>query len=187
MRKLVTFFGGLAAVTLSAHALSITPTSGVLNTSRYEFSENNQAALNLLVAPIIGSATEVYKQDVGVVGDTGSLAGSYQTTFSNSATDPEDALIDYIGGSSVGPTAWLLVKDGNSNPAAYLFNLTTLGWNGTDDLELTDFWAGAGQLGRGAISHVTLYGPKVSVPDGGATAALLGLGILGLVSFARKR
>ena len=110
------------------------------------------------------------------------MAGSYATTFANTASDPADATITYTGGNIVGATAWLLVKDGNNNPAWYLFNLTTLGWNGTDVLQLTGFWPGSG-----AISHVALYGtPGTSVPDAGTTMALLGLGI-GALGFARRK
>jgi hypothetical protein len=80
-----------------------------------------------------------------------------------------------------------LVKDGKlGDPAWFLFDLTALGWNGTETLEFTGFWDGA----KGAISHVTLYGrrqPGNGVPDGGVTAALLGLGVLGLGFLARRK
>jgi len=156
-----------------ASALTITSDS----LPQWSGPENSQKDINALIAPIIGAATEVYKQDVGAGSDTGSLAGSYTTTFSNSASDPTDALIKYVSGGIVNPVAWLLVKDGNHSPGWYLFNLTALGWNGIEDLNLTGFWPN-----QGAISHVTMYGGggMPGVPDGGATLGLLSLAMLGL-------
>jgi hypothetical protein len=47
--------------------------------------------------------------------------------------------------------------------------------------------SGAGPNGKGGLSSVRLYkGETTDVPDGGATAALLGLGVLGLTMFRRK-
>jgi hypothetical protein len=113
--------------------------------------------------------------------DEGPLAGSYETTFSNTATDPSDALIHYVGGDYVDAVTWLLVKDGNNSPAWYLFNLTDLGWNGMEDLVLTGFWPQ-----NGAISHVTLYGTATSVPEP-ATLSLLGAGLIGVFLGRRRR
>jgi hypothetical protein len=112
--------------------------------------------------------------------EVGDLAGSYETEFFNDPDDPEDATIEYSGGPIVGPTAFLLVKDGNSTPAWYLFNLTSLGWDGMETLELTDFW-----VGRGAISHVTLYGGATSVPEP-ATLSMVALGLLGVGAVRRR-
>ena len=170
----------VAALTSLAHALVITPSSGTLNVSRWEGGQTAQPQIDAAIAPLLGTSTEVYKQNVGG-SEEGSLAGSYTTTFSNSPADPADALIDYISGPIVNPTRYLLVKDGNQDPAWYLFNLSTLGWNGTEDLVLTGFWPQ-----QGAISHVSLYGgPGTGVPDGGATVALLGLGLT-VLAFARR-
>lgn len=164
----------VAGMTLSAHALSITPAS----LPQFTGNQTSQSQIDVAIAPIIGGASFQYKQNVGGA-ELGPLAGSYETTFSNSASDPSDALIHYVGGQNVGSPAWLLVKDGNQSPAWYLFNLTALAWNGTDDLVLTGFWPA-----QGAISHVSLYG--TAVPDGAATAVLLGMGLLGLVTLSRK-
>lgn len=166
----------------SAQALSITPTSGVLNTTRWEGTQNSQSQINTAIAPIIGAATERYKQNAGG-SEEGSLAGSYATSFSPNAGDASGATITYSGGTSVGPNAYLLVKDGNHSPAWYLFNLTALGWNGTAQLDLSGFWTA-----QGAISHVTLYGGggTTTVPDAGGTLALLGLAI-GTLGLARRK
>jgi hypothetical protein len=131
-----------AGMAFNAEALTITP--GTLATATG--NQTSQSQINTAIAPIIGSASLLYKQDVGGP-ETGSLAGSYETTFYNTALDPKDALIDYVGGPIVAGTAWLLVKDGNNSPAWYLFNLTTLGWNGTDDLNINNFWPGNGAIG----------------------------------------
>jgi hypothetical protein len=173
------------ALAVSASALTITPSSGVLNTSRWSGPETSQSAINTVIAPIIGSATELYKQDVGQPEAALPLASSYQTTFSNTPSDPSDAKIVYTGGQTVGSPAFALVKDGNQNPGWYLFNLTLLGWNGTADLEFQGFWPN-----QGAISHISLYGtpetPGPRVPDGGSTVALLGA-VIALLAFARRQ
>jgi hypothetical protein len=115
---------------------------------------------------------ELYKQEVGGA-ETGSYAGSYETTFSNSDTDPEDALINYIGGSSIiCPECFLLVKDGASDPNWYVFDIGS--WNGTDSIILQDFW-----VGRGAISNVVIFGDGRNIPEPGVLA-LLAIGLLGL-------
>lgn len=105
--------------------------------------------------------------------DTGSFSSSYQTTFLNSSTDPEDAIIEYTGGDSIScPECFLLVKDGASAPNWYVFNISS--WNGTETIYMEDFW-----VGQGAISHVTIFGNNTSVPEPG-TLALLACGLLGL-------
>jgi hypothetical protein len=170
----------LAAVVLlpavRVEALVITPASGAVLTG----NQTSQAQINAFIAGILGSSVELYKQNVGG-SEEGSLAGSYQTEFFNSPTEPEDATITYNGGQYVGGTSFILVKDGNSTPAWYLFNLTNLGWNGTEQLVLENFW-----VGRGAISHVALYGtPTTSVPEP-ATLSLLAAGLLGAGVLRRR-
>jgi hypothetical protein len=172
--KLFTATSLALALAAPAQALIIIPGDAVLTGD-----QTSQAQINAAIAPIIGTATELYKQNVGGT-ETGLLAGSYTTVFSNTASDPSDATITWVTGTGyVGPTAWALVKDGNSTPAWYLFNLTTLGWNGTDTLYFQNFWPAAG-----AISHVTLYGGSV-VPDGGSVAMLLGAALMGLAGLRR--
>lgn len=122
------------------------------------------------VQALVGAATlfEVYKQEVGG-SESGIFAGSYETTFSNSLSDPEDALIKYISGSSiVCPECFLLVKDGASDPNFYVFDIGN--WNGKEDIKLVDFW-----LGKGAISHVTIF----TVPESGILLLIVS-GLLGI-------
>jgi VPDSG-CTERM motif len=167
-----------AGMTLGAQALDITPAT----LPQWTGNQTSQSDIDAIIGPLIAPSTEVYKQDVGAGSDGGSLAGSYETTFSNSESDPANALIHYVGGPTGTGHAYLLVKDGSQTPAWYLFDLTALGWNGTDDLVLSGFWPN-----QGAISHVSLYdGAGTGVPDAGTTLALLGVGISAL-GFARRR
>jgi hypothetical protein len=180
--KLLTAVALALVLAVPAQALTITPTSGSLGTTRYQGNETGQAFIDAVIGPIIApaSTTPLYKATPGSpVAEDGVLAGSYSTVFSNTSSDPSNATITYIAGPYVGPTAWALVKDGNNSPAWYLFNLTALGWNGTALLEFQDFWPA-----QGAISHVSLYGGSV-VPDGGSMVMLLGLGLMGLAGVRR--
>jgi hypothetical protein len=146
-------------------------------------NQTAQPQIDAAIAGFLGTATELYKANVGGA-EEGSLAGSYETVF-NPATNPTGATITYVGGSIVAPPSWLLVKDGNAEPAWYLFHLNdgVVGWDGTETLVLENFWAGT----TGAISHVTLYGtPGTSVPDGGMTLAFLGAALFGLETLRRR-
>ena len=119
--------------------------------------------------------------------DTGLLAVSYTTTFGNLDSDgePQDATISYVGGNIVGPIAYLSVKDGEEgDPSWYVFNLTELGWTGTEEIEIRGFWEGEGI--QGAISNVALFGTSTPVPEP-ATMLLLGTGLVGLAATGRKK
>lgn len=165
---------GLLAFGTQAHALAINPGHAVLSGN-----ETANPAILSIVDPIVAPSTLLYKSNVGGA-EEGSLAGSYATAFLNTPSDPSGANITYTGGDIVGPTAWLLAKDGNQDPAWYLFNLTSLGWDGMAKLELSNFWPQ-----RGAISYVALYGDAKKVPEP-TTMLLLGFGLLGLVGIGRK-
>jgi hypothetical protein len=164
---------GLCAV-LNAGALTINPST----TPQFTGTDNSNLS-DSQISTIVGVSglTTVYKQDQGG-SEGGTFATSYTTTFLNSPSDPSGALIDYIGGASItGGSIFLYVKDGNSDPAYYIFDITD--WDGKEDLLLEDFWPK-----QGAISHVAiLTSGGTSVPDGGTTVALLGaaLSLLGLV------
>lgn len=151
-------------------------------------SNFNEAQVEAWVLSCFGRTVDLgllYKAEVNEDGppfESGPFAGSYQTTFFNTLTDPSDALIDYISGLAiVCPECFLVVKDGNQTPAQYLFDIGS--WNGTDDLILSGFWPN-----QGAISNVAIWGGaparQVSAPG---TIALLGLAIAGLAFVARRK
>lgn len=166
-----------AALSMNAMALTVMPGDEMASGP-----ETSQAQIDDIVLALTGYGDECYKDNVGG-SESGPLAGSYQTEYFNSPTDPKDATITYMGGAVAAPEVFLLVKDGNQDPAWYLFNLTSMGWNGTDTLELNEFWPN-----QGAISHVALYCETGhGVPDVGATFSLLGSSLLGLAWFARRR
>jgi hypothetical protein len=172
----------LGAAQLAQAVLVITPTTGVLNVSRWEGDETanqNEAAIKLIVGSSV-DLTLLYTQNVGG-GEAGGFASSYTTAFLNSPGDPEDATITYGSGASISgfEKLYLYVKDGNADPAFYIFDISS--WNGTEQLSLQDFW-----VGNGAISHISILGAGTSsVPDGGATLVLLGTALTGL-GLARK-
>lgn len=135
----------------AAQAYTVTPSGGDATLVGTTDDPSGAAGTDALLALAgLTSADLLYKQDVGGP-ESGGFASSYETTFSNTPSDPEDALIDYISGASIDcPDCYLLVKDGNQTPAQYLFNISN--WNGTDDISIQDFW-----VGNGAISHVSIY------------------------------
>ncbi len=149
-------------------------------------------AFGLTGASALTAADLLYKSDVfgtsGIGSDSGAFAGSYTTTFSNSATDPEDALIQYVLSQPAlsCPACYLAIKDGNQSPSYYFYNLAS--WNGTENLSLQDFWPR-----QGAISHVSIWGrrdggtPPAGVPAPGAVVLMaIGLMAIGVSKIRRK-
>lgn len=149
-----------------------------------------------------GTLDELYKQNV-LGTEEGDFASSYGTTFAKTTSDPEDATITWVADTPYisGDPLYLLVKDGvgiNIYPNWYIFDLLDLrsvaydddgttgtyasyDWNGTDTIFLDGFWPS-----YGAISHVSIYGDGVPIPEP-ATMLLLGSGLIGLAGLGRKK
>ena len=160
----------------------------------------NPAILNAF-APWIGGLEELYKansNDEPSIPDDerptpkselGSLAGSYNTVFDwDMDDDLVGAKVTYKGGNFVDckpDECFLLVKDGNQDPAAYLFDLALapINWDGKMDLLLRGFWPG-----NGSISYLALYGNEspnpVPLPAG---VWLFGTALIGLVGFGKRK
>jgi len=134
-------------------------------------------------SPLLDGLTLFYKDDTGGA-EGGSNPGSYTTVYDVEA-DPTAATISYDSGDTCGPVCYLLVKDGSADPTRYLFDVILMGWNGTDDLDLEEFWTGIGPLGAGAISHVSLYSGVSAVPVP-AAVWLFGTALIGFIGMSRR-
>ena len=189
MRRIVVVAGAavvMALVSARADAASISFGSTTLTTTCTTNDNTNFGGSQVLTqvagcfgASLLDPLTLLYKQDVGASSDSGLFSTSYSTTFANTPTDPKDGKVTYVGGSSMDCLAcYLVVKDGNHSPAQYFFNISS--WNGTDAINLIDFWPQGG-----AISNIAIWGQATAVPEP-ATLLLVGSG-LGLAALKRRR
>ena len=119
----------------------------------------------------------LYKSDVGGT-ETGSYSLYYDSTFWPSG-DESCGTIEYTSGTMINCLeCYLVVKDGNNQPAQYFFDIS--GWEGTI-ISLQNFWPT-----NGSISNVAIWGVVTSVPEPG-TLLLTGMGIAATVIFRRRR
>jgi hypothetical protein len=171
-----------AGISLNAHALLLTPSSPGWQGSA---PKNPDADAVEAITGTSAQLSVAYKDNFGG-NEAGTLAGSYNTEYLNSASDPSDAKITYTGGTVLsGSPIFLLVKDGSTAPSWYVFDIS--GWNGTDNLRLSGFWPE-----QGAISHVSIFvgvpngGNGEQVPDPGSTMVLLGIALTSIGLIRRK-
>ncbi|WP_114326684.1 PEP-CTERM sorting domain-containing protein [Candidatus Colwellia aromaticivorans] len=162
-------FIALAGFSYTAQAtLMLSP--GDCNTTTDCWTSNTTSNLGAAgISELIGqTVTDLYKSDFDDGAETGSFAPSYDTEFTNSNTEPNDALLSYIGdpsdpsetlpvmNCSGALSCFLEVKDGKKEPAVYIFDIS--GWDGLE-IDMDDFWlVEDGSTSSGAISHVAIWG-----------------------------
>ena len=179
MKKIKVLLGVLSVALMTSGMFATNAFSYTITPADFEYKGTKQQAYpswfddkSFLYKAAVGN------QDDPNVSEEGTLRDSYTTVFDENPLDPSKAAITYdLTNSWVdGDTKWLLVKDGNQDPAWYLFDISD--WDGTETLELLGFWPQ-----NGAISHVAIYGVAAPIPG---AVWLLGSGILGLVGIRRK-
>lgn len=174
----------LIVVSFNANATTIDLTPG--NSDFSGSSPNNPNADDVETITGASMLTEAYKDNVGG-SEEGPFSSSYMTTYFNSPSDPEDALIEYVTGSHVtGDVIYLLAKDGNQDPIWYIWDIST--WDGMMDLSATGLWPQ-----QGAISHMSIFagedgGGGGQVPEPAALVLIAtGLLCMGLVGRGRRQ
>lgn len=163
------------AMSSAAQALLLTPgdevDSGI---------QTSQSEIDTYLFNTYGLTSFLYKAEGS---ESGAFADDYTTVF-DPPGDPEDALVTWDGPDFITDPSYLLVKDGNQDPAWYLFDISS--WDGMEELDLQNFWPI-----QGAISHVSIYGGGEPPPNGEipepATMLLFGAGLAGLAGVRRRR
>lgn len=168
-----------------AQALLLTP-----ETAPPVFLESGQLADNeneVMARPEYQGWNFIYKadrkDDFGTQ-EEGDLQNAFETTFNLDYLDPCSAEINFVGDEITFVTLYAFIKDGKADPAWYLFDIT--GWDlKNGPLQFENFWPGTEEGDR--ISHISIYAKTADVPDGGTTAAMLGLSLLGLRLLLRRK
>lgn len=180
---------GIAALSLPAQALSITPESTPVFTTN-DASTLTADEVAALAGFSSGTLALVYKSDVDGGAEEGTAAEYYRTVYDLTPSEPSKATLTWDGASPfiACPTCYLVVKDGKQTPAQYLFDIGN--WNGKDSIEMTGFWPD-----NGAISTVSIF--NLAAADGGGTVAMIpeaetyammlaGLGLVGFMVSRRR-
>jgi hypothetical protein len=192
-KKIAFSIAAAALCASSAHALTFTfpagspagPFGGDGNPSLAEVQAAAQTAFGISAANI-GSL--LYKAEGGSLTSESGNAGYFSISKVNSAPPEgeQTATITYTGPSALDlDLSVILVKDGQAGWT--LWDART--WTSAFDTIVVDnslLWNNPNALG--GISNIQIFGKTgTSVPDGGATAALLGIGVLGLAAVRRKK
>lgn len=169
-----------------ASAILITPASTNFSAN---YAGSNAALVNDVATGAIAYTTGAVPVLYGVNSGGFELAGAplkdnISVTFSGGPTSPPANALVTISGASIDMSAkaFLLVKDGLATPGYYLFNLQTLGYNGTDNIELKDFWPDAGR-----IDYVALFGSAGGAGNAVPEPATLSMLVIGLGCVAGRR
>jgi hypothetical protein len=179
MKRLVSLCAVFLVGSLAYNAQALLITAGTTS-ALATGNQTSQSQIEAYIQSNYGPLNLLYVQNKGGL-EGGSFAGSYTTTFGDPLLTDEDFTITYNGGPSINSNpVYLLVKDGNAVPAWYFYDIS--GWNGTEVIQGQNFWPN-----KGGISHVSIYGNHSPVPDGGMTAAMLGLGLLGVGFLGRRK
>jgi hypothetical protein len=171
-------------------------------------SQDNNEVLNTFATKVSGFSKDnlLYKVDASTGTDQESLASAYETTFTADASGATISQVEGQASVDCSVSCFLLVKDGNHAPFAYLF-LLSLGWDdrethrnyptpdnigwatagggpswdGIADLELRNFWSGEGE-----ISYVALYSASVSAVPVPAAFWLFGTALMCFIGLSRS-
>lgn len=178
----------LTVASAASHALLLQPGNadydGNAATGPYGPSNCEADCINdLFGTSFVGNDGLLYKAEYDGGIEEGSFTGSYDMDWTLDDGEPSGGTLSWVIDTDfiVCGECYVAVKDGNIDPRYYFYDISAL-WDGQEDLVFSNFWSN----GRGAISHISIWGGSaVEVPEPG-TLGLLGLGLMGL-AYSRKR
>jgi hypothetical protein len=183
IRRTCFLIGALMSLGSTTNALTLDLTNDIhwFNFAANPTSAQIAAAAGVTVAalgPLIYEAAP--DNNSPSAAEAGVVAPNYDTFFLPAA-GTGDLKVSWAGGAIANAT-FFLAKDGNEG--SYLWDIS--GWNGTDDIFLTSPFSSGKRF-----SHIEFFGTSeggtTNVPDGGSSALLLGVAVIGLASVARRR
>jgi hypothetical protein len=151
----------------SAHALTFADAVGTIRSGEPAGSTDETGYVNHLLGMALGSETYDGHDYVKIIDVGGTVGAGVQNT---------------TGANSGNATGWLLAKYDGPNGGDVLFAISG---EFTIPQDSGSLWENNNGVGYG-LSHFTVFGSEQRVPDGGATVALLGVGLLGLGAMRRK-